>query len=154
MPAKPAWWACVCRACERSILPFYATYLTTSDGVRYPRGIKRCSQPVKTRRTEHVRYSSDGVRYQNVAPKHNFLILTCGGVSCAQFGPIFVETQIDPAKGGTIKGARMGRTYELVVSFPTHARIHQQFTSNFQALPRMSGRQLTCPTPHRYRKMV
>jgi len=32
-----------------------------------------------------------------------------------QYGPLFVETQIDPAKGGKVTGTRMGRTYELMV---------------------------------------
>jgi len=32
-----------------------------------------------------------------------------------QYGPLFVETQIDPAKGGKVTGTRMSRTYELVV---------------------------------------
>jgi hypothetical protein len=35
-----------------------------------------------------------------------------------QYGPIFVETQIDPAKGGKVTATRMGRTYELVVILP------------------------------------
>jgi len=32
-----------------------------------------------------------------------------------QYGPIFVETQVDPAKGGKVEAHRMGRAYELVV---------------------------------------
>lgn len=35
-----------------------------------------------------------------------------------QYGPIFVETQIDPAKGGKVEATRMGRSYELVVLPP------------------------------------
>jgi hypothetical protein len=35
-----------------------------------------------------------------------------------QYGPIFVETQIDPAKGGKVEATRMGRSYELVVLSP------------------------------------
>lgn len=43
-------------------------------------------------------------------------VLTLGCAVREQYGPIFVESQIDPAKGGKVTGTRMGRTYELVVS--------------------------------------
>ena len=36
-------------------------------------------------------------------------------VSVLQYGPLFVETQIDGAKGGKVGATRMGRTYEFVV---------------------------------------
>ena len=41
-------------------------------------------------------------------------------VSVLQYGPLFVETQIDGAKGGKVGATRMGRTYEFVVCFSQH----------------------------------
>ena len=48
-----------------------------------------------------------------------------------QYGPIFVETQIDPAKGGKVGATRMGRSYELVVLSPPATQQTQRAAGAF-----------------------